>query len=157
MGYLSSWGTKVVLQWPSGSPGAGPAPRLPEGHLTTTLAPHELRYPILGTFLLRYETDFGWILGPGARCWAPGGPIRASRGSHPYEGRCCGRADINRRGTYGASQIGGLSEFMRSGTDCSTTFPRIHLRTGPARRCTRALLEKHSKSRSPIGKSPRVH
>ncbi len=49
--YLSSWGTKVVLKWPSGGPGAGlcPAPGPPEGHLSTILVPHELRNPILGT------------------------------------------------------------------------------------------------------------
>ncbi len=47
IGYLSSWGAKVVLKWPSGA--LGPAPGPPEGYLSTTLVPHELRYPILGT------------------------------------------------------------------------------------------------------------
>jgi hypothetical protein len=51
IGYLTSWGTQVVLEWPYGSPGAGlcPAPRPPEGHLSTTIVPHELRHPTLGT------------------------------------------------------------------------------------------------------------
>ena len=43
-GYLSSWGIEVVLEWPSGGPGAGPAPGPPEGSLSTTLVLHELRY-----------------------------------------------------------------------------------------------------------------
>jgi hypothetical protein len=49
--YLNSWGTKVVLKWPSGGPGAGQSPALgpPEGNLSTTSIPHELRYPVLGT------------------------------------------------------------------------------------------------------------
>ncbi len=51
MGYLTSWGTTVLLKWPSGGPWAGqsPAPGLPEGHLSTASVPHELRYPFLGT------------------------------------------------------------------------------------------------------------
>ncbi len=46
--YLSSWGTRVVLKWPSGGPGAGlcPAPGPPKGHVSTTLAPHEIKYLI---------------------------------------------------------------------------------------------------------------
>jgi hypothetical protein len=49
--YLSSWGTTVVLRWPSGGPEAGLclAPRPPVGHASIALVPHELRYPILGT------------------------------------------------------------------------------------------------------------
>jgi hypothetical protein len=43
MGYLSLWGIKVVLRWPSGGPGLCPAPGPPEGHLNTILVPHELR------------------------------------------------------------------------------------------------------------------
>ncbi len=51
IGHLSSWGTQVVIKNPSGGPGAGqsPAPGPPKGHLSTTLVPHELRYPILST------------------------------------------------------------------------------------------------------------
>ncbi len=53
MGYLNSWGAEVVLKWRSCGPGAGQssAPEPPEGHLSTTLIPHELRYPILGTII----------------------------------------------------------------------------------------------------------
>ncbi len=33
IGYLRAWGTKVVLRWPSGGPGAGqrPGPRASKG------------------------------------------------------------------------------------------------------------------------------
>ncbi len=50
IGYLSSWGTKVVLRLAFGGPGAGqsPAPGPPEGHFSTTLVLRKLRYPILG-------------------------------------------------------------------------------------------------------------
>ncbi len=53
IGYLSSWGTKVFLKWPFGGP--GPALGPPEGHLSTTLVPHELRHPILSTLFCAME------------------------------------------------------------------------------------------------------